>query len=338
MSDIKPGNIAQNIGNILQAQRDGANETSTKDTVKETLEKAKETVQDNLEGRDGSKPVFKGFKHKSEAKSEITLPVTNIALRQSSIIYREEVNLAQTIIKEEDLFMDLLKLLWNHIIEAPASVTKSFESFLENVAEPDVEAMLYGFYLTSYGPEVKTDETLVCANCGGKKKVEGFNLINLYQETTFSGKPFEAIQREQMLVVDDGVTFYFRFPSLKKATSTKNVSKTNFLNEIASSAIANYTSRFSVVDGDTVKEYSDQDSIKNAVETLSVNARKQIKKYLQENFFKFGIKFEYKWKCENMIPDPEALNEKSKKVCGHENTHRYTINNLFFREISESVS
>ena len=338
---MRPGNIAQNLGNILQAQKEATKETVTAEEVREKLETAKAQEAPAQE----KKFVFKGFVHKSEpaAKAETHLPVTNVAVRQSSIVYKEEVNLAQTIIKEEDLFTEMLKLLYSHLVEGPSEIMGSFENFLNNIAEQDVEALLYGFYLTSYGPDVNLDETYTCAECGGKHEVKKINLIELYKEKSFEGSPYQALNEEKSIDLNDcdlpNTVFYFKFPTLTRAINAKNVTKNNFLNEIANSSIANFMSRFATLDeSGTPVEYADAESIKSAIDTLNVKARKKIKKFLQENFFEYGLKFEYAWTCNNMVPDKDAISENAKKKCMHNNTHKYSINNLFFREISQSVS
>jgi len=343
---VKPGNIAMNMGNILKAQQDAVKEETIKEQVKERLDEAKKEEDIDKPKKEDKKPmVFGGFQYNLESspKSEVHLGITNADVRFTPIIYREEVDLAQTIVKEEDLFMEILKLLYKHISEGPDRITKSFDDFLTNVVEKDSKDLLYGFHLVSYGPEVEIKETLVCQECGQDHKVEKLNLIDLYECQEWEGEPFHALDELVELDLTDcelpGTKFYFRFPSLLKTTEAKTMSKSNFLHEIANNAISNFMAKFTMVaEDETILEYSDPKSLKNAIETLGVKARKKVKKFLEDRFFKYGVKLIYRWECNNKVKDEDALDEKATKLCKHKNELEYNINDLFFREISESVS
>lgn len=334
---VKPGNIAANIGKLIQ-DKDTPKRPEKNDTpLKPALAPKKE--EPRVEPKKEESIIFNGFKHNlpTDIKSDVFLPITNVSIRLSPIVFGEEVNMAQTAIKEEDLFMETLKLLYNHLVEGPELITKSFDSFLSNIAELDYNAMLYGLYLISYGPEVEIGDTVKCADCGFEKKVDKINLIDLYVEKPFEGKEYEAIKTEKELDLTDcgleGVKFFFKFPTLERPTKSKSASKSNFMSEIAKTPILNYMSKF-IYSG---KEYSDKASMEKAVDTLNVKARRKIRKFLEKEFFDYGIKFKYKWTCKNRVIDEDAINE-SKQPCEKENQTLYNINDLFFRQISESIS
>jgi len=342
---VKAGNIMhQNVGNILEAQKEGLKEQTTKEEVKEkigkpamfdpSLKPAQPAQQDEK-----SKMVFKGFQYSdtSCAKVETFLPLLNTKIRQSPILFEEELNLAQTIITEKDVMMDTLSILYKHIVEGPVEVTQSFESFLKNVPDPEYDAMLYGFFLNSYGPTVKVEDTLKCISCGKEHFVESINLLELYKEVPFEGEPFECLKYvEEVNFKDCGLdaSFFLKIPTLEIYSEDKKISKRNFLNEITSGNVAEYVSRMVIGD----QEFSDKESIMNAIKTLNVNARRKLKKVIDEKFSKFGVSFTYEWTCSGKVPDADSIKEKAEKTCAKANSKRYRIFDLFFREISESIS
>lgn len=339
----KPGNVmAGNIENVIKSQTKTLDETTTKEEVKKKL--APSTLPDEVYKSKEKKPeedkmVFKGFQYSSVtvAKAESYLPVANIKLRQSPIVFEEELNLAQTIIEEKDILMDTLVLLYNHIVEGPKEMTDSLGSFLSHLHEQDMQPLLYGFYLNSYGPEIEPDEEVNCVECGGKHKIQKINLLDIYSEVPFDGEAFESLGVLHELDLSEEGTpakFYLKFPTMDSYKADKKVSKKTFLSDISSGELVEYVKKFDY-DG---KEYDDYDSIKSAIGSLNVPSRRKLKKAIDENFKKYGIKFIYKWKCQNEVDDPDNIKENAKKICNKENEKNYKINELFFREISESIS
>lgn len=335
----RSGNI-MNVGNILEAQADTVKEKTTKEEVKEKIgSPAMFQPPTQTQPDEKKKMVFKGFQYSDTtcAKVETYLPVLNVKVRQSPIHFQEELNLAQTIIMEKDVVMDILNILYRHIVEGPVELTTSLESFLKHLPEPDYEPLLYGFFLNSYGPEVKVDDTFKCVECGKEHKVETINLLNLYKETAFEGEAFECLKlNEELSLSDCGInaSLYLKIPTMDAYIIDKKISKTNFLNELTSGNLAEYVQTVSY-DGN---DFTDKESILNAINTLNVQGRKKLKKVIEEKFNKYGTKFMYEWTCSGKVPDTDSIKEKAEKNCGKLNSKRYKIADLFFREISESIS
>lgn len=276
------------------------------------------------------KKVFKGFfdsTSKIFSKTEIFLPVTKISVKQSPLLFKEEVALAQTIIKEEEIYLELLKLLFSHIVDGDPKILESFESFLNNVCEADLETLLYGFYLCSYGPEIEVNDEHKCQKCEKTRKVTKLNLVEMYEDTPVDLGPFEAVTKEFDLDLSNSglpnTVFYFKFPTLKKTSERVFPVENNkdVLGDLFSMTISNYLVKVKIEN----EIFDDKESILNAVNTLPPQARKVVKNKIKDSFLKYGAKLVYKWKCED-------------KKCQNENTVRYMITNFFFREISESVS
>ena len=336
-------NIASNIGKVVDEQKDLLKETITPEEVQQKLAKPVVYVdKDKKESQGNSKKkmVFQGFQYseETEAKSEIFLPLLNVKIRQTPIIFKEELAIAQTIIQEKDVSLDIIQTIFRHIIEGPEDMIKDFESFLARLHNQDLQSLIYGFYLTSYGPIHKLNETLICKECGGEHTIKEINLIDIYKEEAFPGKPFESLDYEETLDLSDcgikDVIFYLKFPLMSNYDFGKNISKENYIKEVASTSLSAYVSRFS----NKGIIYDDKESIENAVNTLNVKGRRALKKKLDETILKYGVKLEYTWVCKNQVKDEKALQENATKICGTENIRRYIMNDLFFREISESVS
>jgi len=338
----KSGNIMhQNVSNILEAQKDVLKENTTAEEVKEKIGKPAmfEPPTKSEPQEEKGKMVFKGFKYSdtSCAKVETYLPVLNTKVRQTPILFQEELNLAQTIITDKDVMMDTLTILYQHIVEGPTEITPSFETFLKNVPEPDYDALLYGFFLNSYGPDVKVEDTLKCINCGKEHFVESINLLNLYKETPYEGEAFECLKViEEVNLNDCGIdaSFFLKMPSLEIYSQDKKISKRNFISELTSGNFADYICKL-VYAGE---EFTDKESIVNAINTLNVTARRKLKKVINDKYNKYGIKFTYEWTCDGKVPDTDSIKEKAEKKCNKANTKNYRIFDLFFREISESIS
>jgi hypothetical protein len=334
-----PDDVAKNLGNVLSAQKKSMEEPVKKEDVKQKIQTPRIHNHTPQENTSNEFVPFKGFNYSKEtiAKTEITLPVLKTSVRLSPIVFKEELAIAQTMIEDKDITLDVLQLLFRHIVEGPNVLTESFDSFVKHLLEVDFSTLLYGFYINSYGIEPVLDLKIPCSECGHKHEIKKINLIDLYNETTFEGEEFEALNFEKECDISDyglDAKFHFRFNNMERHLKMKNISKSNFLNEIASGDIIDHVDRFTT----NGSEYEDEESIKNAIETLTSSARKVVKDCIKENFSKYGMKLIYKWKCNGKVPDPNALKENAKKECMHENELPIQINELFFREISESIS
>ena len=169
MSDIperpRPGNI------MAQPVEERKPVVLKPGTAPENLVAVKKTTKKQEEK---GKVVFKGFTHqlKTTAKVAVYLPVSNVEVRVSPITYDEEISMAQVIVNPTDVLMEVVKIVFNHIVEGPEELTKSFDSFIDNLVEPDLTALVYGLYLCSYGSTLELKEPLVCKACGAYNKKE----------------------------------------------------------------------------------------------------------------------------------------------------------------------
>jgi hypothetical protein len=336
-----PQDVAENLGNILNAQKKSMEEPVQATDVKNKIKAPSMHVNEESKPTEETSKfiTFKGFNYSKErvAKSEVSLPILRTNLRLSPIVFKEELALAQTLIEDKDITMDVLQLLYSHIVEGREVFTKSFESFVKHLLEDDLMSLLYGFFINSYGTEVVLDKSIPCSKCGHKHKIEKLNLIEIYNETPFDGDELSALKFEKECNLSEygiDATFYLKFNNMESTLKRQNISKNNFLNEIASGDIINHVDRFE--HGGTI--FKDNNSIKNAVDTLNSDSRKAIKTCIKENFEKYGMKLKYKWTCKGLVPDPDALKENARKECSHTNEIPIQINELFFREISESIS
>lgn len=340
---VQPGNIARNMASILESQKNLADEGVKPEDVKQTLSAPAlydGPIKSPVTKTEKEKRVFKGVQYSTDvaAKIESYIPIANVKTRLRSMTLKEELNIAQTIINKSDVGFELIQLSYNHLIEGPTRLTESLESFLKNSHEKDIDAYLYGIYLNSYGPVIKVEDKLTCSDCGYEHPVETINLLDLYKEEPYMGEPFSSIEFSEEVDLANfgaaGIKIIVGFPTLEKYDPSKNITKANFLHDVAHETFTPYIKE--VIDG--TESYTDPESIVNAVESLNPPSRKMIKSIINERFLKYGIKFLYEWTCENQVKDPDAVSDTAKKKCGCKNEKKYRIHDLFFREVLESIS
>lgn len=284
------------------------------------------------------KVVFKGFTHqlKTTAKVAVFLPVSNVEVRVSPITYDEEITMAQVIVNPTDVLMEVVKIVFNHIVEGPEELTKSFDSFIDNLVEPDLSALLYGLYLCSYGSALELKEPLVCKSCGCKHEVKELNLAKIYNEVSFEGKPFESAKCRTSIDMSEyglaGVKFNIKMPVLRKTLDNDE----DDIKSISISKIEKYLENVTIMNENGVEEtFTDNESLYNAVSTLPPSARRKLINILEENYFKYGITFKYSWKCHNVVDDEKALGGRRK--CETENEYTPTVEQEFFRQVYDAL-
>ena len=117
-----------------------------------------------------------------------------------------------------------------------------------------------------------------------------------------------------------------------KLASFLNISKKKF-----KKFIYNLHKTNKIVKGEKL-EYTDEENIKQAIDLLPPKARKFIRKYIIDNFNKYGSKIKYTWVCKNEVSDPDSISKDAKKSCNKENEVHFRMTDLIFREILESIS
>ena len=292
-----------------------------------------------LLSKNSNRVVFNGFQHLINAtpKQEVYLPLTQVAVRISPINYGEEAAMAQTFISDSGIQTELAKVIFAHIVEGPERITKSFDSFLDNVVHPDLTALAYGMHIISYGAEIGPFEDAACKKCGKSHKFEKFNIVDFYSEEQFIGGEFAVLDFSKVVDLSDcglpGVVMTLKIPTIRHVLTMEENSDPVGL---AMSRVERYIAKLSLKGEDgTVTEFSDQQSIHNAVKSLPPMARKKLMPIIHKEFQKYGIKFEIPWICNNIVDDNQALG--GKKKCDEKNVYTLNIENTFFRQIFDAL-
>lgn len=292
-----------------------------------------------LLAKNGNRVVFNGFQHliKATPKQEVFLPLTQTLVRVSPISYGEETAMAQTFISKESIQTELVKVIYAHIVEGPEKITKSFDSFIDHVVHPDLTALAYGMHLISYGAEIGPFEDATCKKCGKSHKFEKFNIADYYSEKQFIGGEFSVLDFSKTVALDDcglpGVSMTLKIPTIRQVLTMEENSDPVGL---AMSRVERYIHKLSITGEDgNVTEFTDQQSIHNAVKSLPPMARKKLIPIISKEFQSYGIKFEIPWTCENIVDDDKALG--GKKKCDTKNVYNLTIESTFFRQIFNAL-
>lgn len=342
MSDtpVRPGNMMQNLPNQQPVQSQQPAVQETKPAIQPTMAPTNNLVNmTNLKKSDTSKGkvVFKGFSHQLRTTNKVSvfLPVSNAEVRVCQILYNEEIGMAQTLINPSDVLMEVVKIVYNHIVEGPEILTKSFDSFLDNLVEPDLSALVYGLYVCSYGPTIKIGE-VECEECKGKHVLPDLNLNQLYKETPFEGEEFAVLKHRTSLDMAEyglpGVTFNIRIPVLRKTLESEN----DDIKTASITRIEKYLENVVIKNEQGQDEtYTDYESLYNAVATLPPVARHRLQEVLDKDYFKYGISFEHEWKCTNVVNDDKVLGGKRK--CEHVNKYIPTVEQEFFRKVYDAL-
>lgn len=340
MSDtpVRPGNIMQNLpAQQLQDVKPATEQQAP--IIQPSMSPDNLVNMTNLKKSSTSKGkvVFKGFTHqlKTINKVSVFLPVSNAEVRVCPILYGEEISMAQTLINPTDVLMEVIKIVYNHIVEGPELLTKSFDSFLDNLVEPDLSALVYGLYLCSYGSTIKPGK-IKCDKCGNEQLLSDLNLATLYKETPFEGGEFEVLKHKTSLDMTEhglpGVVFNIRIPVLRKTIESEN----DDIKTASITRIEKYLENVVVKNEQGQEEvYTDYESLYNAVSTLPPVARHRLQEVLDKDYFKYGITFEHEWKCNSIVNDDKVLGGKRK--CDHVNKYVPTVEQEFFRKVYDAL-
>jgi len=193
-----------------------------------------------------SKQKFKGFNKEitnyKEPVYEVMLPVINSTIRTKAITLREENSLAKSLISEENIFAYTIKFLYHHICYGNEVLTSSYESFLNNITENDINTLFYALYVISYGNYISSFmENCICKKekCSHKHEPKKIDLVECYNDTFYAGKEFDCFKNEIEIDLSEhglpNVFWYLKMPSIKRIFNLQNEikkSEEKYTNEI----------------------------------------------------------------------------------------------------------